>query len=438
MKERWSRLGIAVVGAILGAALGSFVVVGVTLVLKAGIDHATSQGTLYVVIVPLLGLTAAVLVLHVLGSAPVPDEDRAHQPRTSWREFPRDAIRTDIKADVVDTAGQEEKFPWRLAPIRALAIVATVATGNAMGTEAPAVYLGVATGAWLGDHGQRWRKLLRPAAVAGGSAGVAALMGIPLVGAAFILELGRRKRAPLSAERLLAALIGGFIGWGITAFLGLKLINLVVPQEAPRTFLQAVITAVFIGGASGAISSLAALATYQAKKWHASPVARLALGGAVIVAIALVIARLAAPSAAAGPGGGAIRWAETSGAGPLMLLTICLLRAGATVAAVAAGGCGGLFIPFLSVGDLAGRVFAPGLGVGSDLAGAAGAASGISAGYRLPVTAAFMVLGVGGPPRAMVTCLVTVVVASAAGAAIETVLERLGDLLSHGRRAPVH
>jgi H+/Cl- antiporter ClcA len=437
-KERWSRLGLAAVGAILGGLVGGFVVVVVTLVLKAGIDFVTAQRTWAVVVVPLLGLTAAVVVLQGLGAGPVPEEDRAHLPRSSWREFPHDAVRTDIKSDVVDAAGKEETFPWRLAPLRGLAIVATVATGNAMGTEAPAVYLGVATGVWLGDRGRRWRKLLRPAALGGGAAGVGALMGIPLMGAAFILELGRRKDGSLSAERLLAALIGGFIGWGIDVVFGLKLVGLVVPREAPGTFLQAVITAVFIGGASGAISSLAGLAAYQAKHWRAAPAVRLAAGGAVIVAVALVIARLAAPFAAAGPGSGAIRWAETSGASPLMLLTICLLRAAATTATVAAGGCGGVFIPFLSVGDLAGRVFAPGLGVGSDLAGAAGAAGGIAAGYRLPVTAAFMVLGVGGPPRAVATCLVALVMASAAGAAVETLLERMGDLLSPRRRATVH
>ena len=33
-----------------------------------------------------------------------------------------------------------------------------------MGTEAPAAYLGVATGVALGDRGRWWRRLLRPAA----------------------------------------------------------------------------------------------------------------------------------------------------------------------------------------------------------------------------------------------------------------------------------
>src|SRR5579871_921991 len=75
------------------------------------------------------------------------------------------------------------------------------------GTEAPAAYLGVATGAILGDRW--WCRLLRPLAVGG----VALLMGIPLVGTPYILELGRRHHAPLNAERVTTALMGGFVGW---------------------------------------------------------------------------------------------------------------------------------------------------------------------------------------------------------------------------------
>jgi CIC family chloride channel protein len=433
-ERRWSRLGVAALGAVLGGISGGFVVVGVTLLLKAGMDFAARQSVAFVVIVPLLGLATAVLVLQGLGRS----EGQGHGRTRAWRTFPKDAVRADISGDVVDCAGQEERFPWRLAPIRALAILATVGTGGAMGTEAPAAYLGVAVGDCLGDRGRRWRRLLRPAALAGGAAGVGALMGIALVGTAFMLEIGRRRRAPINAERVLAALIGGFIGWGINAVFGLSLIRLVVPKVPPVNLAQAVITTLFIGAASGGISSLAGLAVYRAKNWSAPPLVRLALGGTASVAAALLLIRIAVPPAAVGPGGGAITWAESVNALPLTLLAVCLLRAVATTAAAATGGCGGVFVPFLAVGDLAGRVFAPALGVGNDLAGAAGAAGGIAGGYRLPLTAVVTVLGVGGPRRAMLTCLVTVAVAFAAGKGVEAALERFKALWSLRRRAPVH
>ena len=412
--------------------VGGFVVVGFTLVLKAGIDFAARQSVLYILAAPPLGLAVATLVLHGLGKGAA-DDRVPHR----WRTFHPEAIRADLSGDIVDSAGEEEKFPWRLAPLRALAILATVGSGAAMGTEAPAAYIGVAADVGLGDR-RRWRRLLRPAAVAGGAAGVAALMAIPLVGSAFMLELGRRQRAPLSAERVIAALVGGVIGWAINAALHLSLIRLVVPHEPPANFTMAVVTALLVGGLSGVMSSLAGLAFYRAKKWLARPGVRLALGGAAGVVTALALARVAGPSAAVGPGGGAILWAENANALPLTLLLVCILRVVLTSAAVAAGGCGGVFVPLLAIGDLAGRVFAPGLGVSSDLAGAAGAAGGIAGGYRLPITAALMVLGVGGPRLATLTCLAAVAIAYYAALGAEAGFYRLKGMLASQRQAPVH
>jgi H+/Cl- antiporter ClcA len=83
-------------------------------------------------------------------------------------------------------------------------------------------------------------------------------------------------------------------------------------------------------------------------------------------------------------------------------------------------------------------VFAPVLHVGNDLAGAAGAAGGIAGGYRLPITALVMVVSIGGPHLASLTCLATVGVAFYAGLGAEAVLSRLKALMSARRHAPVH
>jgi H+/Cl- antiporter ClcA len=74
-----------------------------------------------------------------------------------------------------------------------------------------------------------------------------------------------------------------------------------------------------------------------------------------------------------------------------------------------------VFVPFLAIGDLSGRVFAAPFGIAADLAGAAGAAAGIAGGYRLPFTAMAMVLGVGGPEGAQLTSMATVLVAALSG-----------------------
>jgi chloride channel protein, CIC family len=407
-----SNVGSAALGGVVGGSAAAVLVVGITEMIKMLLAVVSRQATWVLILLPLVGLTLSALVLYGFGLS---ETERLQRPRwaSAWRTFPSSGVRSDLSGDIVESAGKEERFRWRLAPIRLLAIYATVGLGAAMGTEKPAAYIGVATGVALGD---RWlRRLLRPLAVAGGAAGVAVLMGIPLVGTAFILELERRHHAPLNVERVTAALVGGVVGWLWHLALRVDLIRLVVPKESPHSLHQALITALLIGLLSGSITSVAGEAIYRAKFWHARPIIRLAVGGLGLATAAVILSMIASPSAAIGPGGGAISWVESARAPALIVLAVCLLRTVATTASSAVGGCGGLFVPFLTIGDLGGRVFSASLGVPADLAGAAGAASGISGGYHLPFTAVALVLGQGGHLLAVLTCLATVIVATCVG-----------------------
>jgi H+/Cl- antiporter ClcA len=389
-------------------------VVGVTLVLKAILAVVSAQGLWLIIALPLLGLVVSELVLYGIRLR-------------AWADFPVGLARSDLTGELVNYAGREEQFPWRVAPLQVMAIVATVGLGAPLGTEAPAAYLGVAIGVALADRGRgrKWRRFLQPAAVGGGSAGVAALMGIPLVGTAYILELGRRSRVPLSVERVSAGVVGGLIGWLLKLALGVDLLPLVVPREPPHSLAQGLATMWLIGLLAGAITGVAGWAIYRAKSWYPHPALRLVLGGLVLAGAAVMIAFIASPGAAVGPGRGAITWAESTEVAATTVLAVAVLRAVASTSAAAAGGCGGLFVPFMSIGDLAGRVFAVAFGVPSDLAGAAGAASGIAAGYRLPVTALMVALGQGGPRLATLTCIGTILVATFAGQIIQSALNRL-------------
>ena len=421
-----TKIAVSALGAVFGGSVAALLVVGFTEMLKAMLAVVSKQNNWVLILVPLIGLALSVLVLYGFGLS----EEQSTRPKwaAKWRTFPSDAARSHLTDDMVSSAGAEERFPWHLVPIRLLAILVTVGLGGPMGTEAPAAYLGVATGAALGA---RWRRLLRPAAVGGGAAGVAVLMGIPLLGSAYILELERRHKAPLNVERVTAALVGGLVGWLLNIFLHVNLIRLVVPREPPHSIYQTLLTALVIGVLSGSITSLSGAAIYKAKAWRASPIVRLELGGLALGAAAVMIAIIASPSAAIGPGGGAISWVESAtGTAAFTVLTVDVLRAVATTASAAAGGCGGLFVPFLAIGDLAGRAFAPYLEIPSDLAGAAGAAGGISGGYHLPFTAVVLVLSQGGPLLAVLTCLATVVVAAFAGTASAKLMDRI---LSLGR-----
>ena len=423
------RSGIAAIGAwaaagLLGGLIGCLAAVALTELIKLSLAAASGLGPAALRLLPLLGVGLAVLILFGLGQgesvqtiAPreTPRPGGSAGSLAAWYSFPHDIARADLTGDVVSASGAEERFPWSLAPLRALAILATVGLGVPMGTESPAAHIGVATGSWLGSAVPALRTLARPLAIGGGAASVSALIGIPLVGSCFMAELAARRQIPLSAPRAAAMLAGGLSGWAVNAVFQLDLIRLVVPRLPPAGVLAAVQATLCIGVLAGAVTALTGEAIYWARGWRHQPRARLLIGGAALLALALLIGLLASPAAAFGPGGAAIAWAEANSPAPLRLLALALLRAGATTAAVLAGGCGGVFVPFLAIGDLCGRVFAAPFGIAADLAGAAGAAAGIAGGYRLPFTAMAMVLGVGGPEGAQLTSMATVLVAALSG-----------------------
>ena len=412
------------IGGLLGGLIGSLTAVTLTQAIKQILDVVSRRGTIWLLLLPLLGITLAVLILFGLGQgAPVQtlvprqDANLDQRLKQTWYSFPHDVARADLTGDVVNTAGTEERFPWKRAPLRALAILSTVGLGAPMGTESPAAHIGVATGVWLSSRNPALRQLVRPAAIGGGAAGVSALMGIPLVGSFFMFELSQRRQIPLTPERAAAMLAGGVAGWGVNFIFKLSLIRLVVPSVPPAGLWDAVAAALFIGAIAGVITSLSSEAIYWARglQKQTRPATRLLFGSLAMLVLAIVTAQVASPAAALGPGGGAIVWAESVETTPYHLLAVSLLRAASTMAAVVAGGCGGVFVPFLAIGDLSGRVFAAAFGIPADLAGAAGAAAGIAGGYRLPLTAVAMVLGVGGPATARLTCLATVGIASLSG-----------------------
>lgn len=425
-RTRGALLGL--VGGLLGGVLGAGFVIALTSLIKEVLAWVLGQDAWFMVTAPFVGIVASVLLLNLVAGGQavqrVAGDEAPPRRFSAWLQFPANTVRADLTGDVVRSAGREETFPWRLAPIRAAAILTTVGLGAPMGTESPAAHLGVAVGSALGARGGWWRELARPAGVGGGAAGVAALMGLPLVGLVFMLELGRRNQAPFSLPRVLAASGGALVGWGANVVLDLSLIRLIVPDVAPDTVLRAVAAAALVGALAGALGSVTGSSIYAARRWSADPLTKLLAGAAVLLGSVLAISVLATPGAAIGPGGSTVSWAEASAASAGVLLAVAALRAVATTAAVTAGGTGGLFVPLLAIGDLCGRALAPLLGVTGAMAASAGAAGSIAGGYRLPLTAVAMVLTLGGPLAARLTGVAAVAVATAAGTSAAYVLDR--------------
>jgi len=292
-----TRVGTWAVGGLLGGLIGSLAAVLLTEAIKQTLRIASDLGNVWLLLLPLVGVTLAALVLFGLGRGQ-PVQTLAPRGATSsgrwgslmdWYSFPHDIARADLTGDVVNASGAEERFPWNLAPLRALAILSTVGLGAPMGTESPAAHIGVATGTWLGSTNPALRQLVRPLAIGGGAASVSALMGIPLVGSFFMFELSQRRQVPITLERAAAMLAGGLVGWGVNAAFKLQLIRLVVPQLPPTDFWDAVGATLLIGVIAGTITALTGEAIYWARGLRDKPATRLLIGGLVMLFLAIVI-----------------------------------------------------------------------------------------------------------------------------------------------------
>src|SRR5262245_4308301 len=171
LRSTGRSMATSVLGGLLGGMAEAVTAVLVTELIKRILAVVSSQDIWGVIVVPLVGFALRVLVLQGFGprkgAAALIPKPAGPRPRGRWAlhwKNPRDVIRADLTADVLATAGEEERFPWRLAPVRAVAIVATVGLGAPMGTESPAAHLGVAAGVCLADRGRWWRRPPRPAA----------------------------------------------------------------------------------------------------------------------------------------------------------------------------------------------------------------------------------------------------------------------------------
>ncbi len=167
-RSRIGETGAWAAAGLVGGLIGCLAAVVLTEMIKVSLGVGSGLDAMGLRLLPLLGVSLSVWILFGLGKGEAAQTIAPREkPRpadggslATWYSFPHDIARADLTGDVVNASGTEERFPWRLAPLRALAILSTVGLGAPMGTESPAAHVGVATGSWLGSGCRRcggWR-----------------------------------------------------------------------------------------------------------------------------------------------------------------------------------------------------------------------------------------------------------------------------------------
>jgi CIC family chloride channel protein len=382
---------LLLLAAVVGVVTG-FGVAGFDTIVTRGLDGLTDLPLWVVALAPLLGLTASALALRWIGRGATPGTADEY-----LLAFHDPAHRLGLRALVA----------------RLVAGSATLASGAPMGLEGPSIYLGAGIGDVLQ---QRLPRLFTPRArrlllVAGAAAGVAAIFRAPATGAVFALEVPYQ-------DDLARHLLGPALVSSASGYLAFVAVHGTAPvlsvTGSPPFSSKDLVAAVVLGLLAGAGARVFAHALRSAKQVAArvSPWVRVPAAGAALAGCFLVARLLSGENLTTGPGYDTIRWALDPARSVWLIAVILLLRCVATSTTVAGGGVGGLFIPLVVAGALAGRVVGGAVNeLDTSLFTVVGAAAFLGAGYRVPLAAVVFVAEATGRPGFVVPGLLAAVAA---------------------------
>ncbi len=384
-RSREVVLASALVGLITGLVVAVFDRVVAEEMIPRVFDAALWVGA----VLPVLGLAVSALILRKAGLGPGTADEYLHAYHDRHHVL------------------QLRALVWRLT-----AAVATLGAGAPMGLEGPSLYAGATLGAAVqhrlprpfrhADH----RTLL----VAGAAAGVAAIFKAPATGIVFALEVPYRD--DLARRMLLPASVAAVSGYLVFAAI-----------NGTDPLFEAIGTASFsfrdlagaaaLGAISGFGARLFSFGVRFAKRAAARPVwLRLAVAGPLLIGLFVATRLLTGESLTLGAGYRVVTWVTEGGHAIWLLAVVLVIRCVATSAAIAAGGTGGLFIPLVAGGALAGRITGDAINtVDSTLFTVVGVAAFLGAGYRVPLASVMFVAETTGQPSFVVPGIIAAVTA---------------------------
>jgi CIC family chloride channel protein len=357
-------------------------------------DHLRDAPIALQVLAPLVGLALAALSLRFVAAGASPSTADEY-----IRNFHETGTRLSLRA-----------MPGRL-----LASVATLGLGGAMGYEGPAIYVGAGMGSGLQRRFSRFfsREDAKVLLVAGAAAGVAAIFKAPATGLVFALEVPYQE--DFARRMLLPAGISAAVSYVVFVSIA-GTAPLFAVAGSPPFDLRDLGGAALLGVLCGIGARLFALVLVRAKRLAARlhPVVRVCGAGAGLAGLAGVATVAFGDPLTLGAGYDNLAWAFDPRRAVGLVLLLLVLRAAATVATVAGGGVGGLFIPFVVEGALLGRavggLFRTAVS-GSHFFPLIGVSAFLGAGYRVPLAGVVFAAEASGRPGFIVPGLIASMVA---------------------------
>ena len=277
------------------------------------------------------------------------------------------------------------RIDWRVAPIKLVATILTLAFGGSVGKEGPCAQIGAAITSLFADGLRLNDEDRRRLVICGIGAGFAAVFGTPVSGALFgieVLYLGR-----IEYPVLFPCLVAGIVA---------HLVSGVVPpvptlQEHVEALSQTklVILAIVFGAICGLVALLLIETMRTLDRRLHSRVASRPYATALVGGVALAVLFRLAGDAYAGLGSSTISAALAGDAARLGPISP-LVKIGATALTLEVGGSGGIVTPLFFIGSTSGVAFAELLHLPVGLFAAFGFVAVLAAAANTPIAAAVM------------------------------------------------
>ena len=408
---------------VLGAAVGVGVVVGLLvavfeqIVVEVMLERLFHLPLWQQALAPLVGLSAAAVLLHVVGG-------RGTTPSTS-----DEYIRAFHE--------RSPRMPLRQLPAKLLAGAATIGSGGALGMEGPSIFAGASVAHNLQRLLQRFlrREEMQMLLTAGAAAGVAAIFRAPATGVIFALEAPYRD--DVTRRALLPSLVASAVSFLLFA---------VVLGDTTPVFgglggdLRTLAVVDLLGGALvGVTAGLGGRGFSALVRWakalprRVGRIPRILAAGTLLCGLAFATNALFGAPLSLGPGVRSAEWVLDVPRGVWLIVALFGLRLVATLGTLVGGGTGGLFIPLAVQGVLMGTIVGVLLNqTDTGLYPTLGLAAFLGAGYRAPIAAVMFVAessqGSSFVVPALVAAAVAQLVAGRASVSAHQAAERLGHL----------
>jgi H+/Cl- antiporter ClcA len=306
-------------------------------------------------------------------------------PLCVWliRTFAPEARGHGTEAVITAVHQRSGKINWKVAPVKLLATVITLAFGGSVGKEGPAAQIGASLTSLFADLLRLSDEDRRRLVICGISAGFAAVFGTPISGAIFgieVLYLGRLDYTVLFPS-LLAGIVGHLV-CGVHA-------PFPVLHEAFADIGQAkmVLVTLFAGVVFGLVALMFIESMRGLEKllrpFKEHPYLVALAGGLFLVALYSI--------AGARYSGLGVETIEGTLTGTLRIVSAAfILKIVATSVTLETGGSGGIVTPIFFVGATSGAALAHLLGLPQPLFAAFGFVALLAAGANTPIAAAIM------------------------------------------------